>query len=507
MPEQDSASYHSLQSVRPPVMALKNNLLYDAVLTPNIQLEFRLNDHWSLQAGVGFNPFPIDDVVIPKWRHLSVDLAPRYWFCRTFSRDFVSFNLAYAHYNVAGGMYPVGWLYKPVQSNRFQGDALMAGVSYGWSRTISQHFSIELEGGVDGGWTRYDKFACAHCGKLLAQEHKWFVVPRLGVNLVVLLGGDEQAYEDRCDCHKLAQNNAGQQADEPSAVEQEQPITDNPAVSDTTQVDYPTIEIQSAPDTLSQPSEPDTPHLVSPRDADMLLSIAQKQDSLREVLRSIEDGTPTGATRIQVADLVEQQTELAHLDQMARLRELVLRPLDEFDYYDPEERVTREPNSIFMHFDVDESGIDRTFIHNDELLDSIMQVIDQALHDQSIRISLIRIVGMASFDGPINANERLSYNRARALKQYIQQRFAFDESIYRIYNGGECWQELRWYLEQESFPGKREVMRIIDTEPDFEKREAQIKKLRKGQTYAYMRTHFKRYLRNLGTITVYYEPR
>ena len=84
------------------VVAIKNNLLYDAAATPNLYLEVRLARRWTLEMGAGFNPFPLSDEKFPKWRHLSVTLAPRYWFCGAFNKRFISFNAAYAMYNVAG---------------------------------------------------------------------------------------------------------------------------------------------------------------------------------------------------------------------------------------------------------------------------------------------------------------------------------------------------------------------------------------------------------------------
>ena len=131
------------------VVALKNNLAYDAILTPNLEIEFRLAPKWSMELGAAFNPFPLDDTKFPKWRHVSAWIAPRYWFCNVFNRGFLSFNVAYAHYNVAGNAWPVSWMYKQVKESRYQGDAVMAGVSYGWHFAISPHFSVELEGGVD----------------------------------------------------------------------------------------------------------------------------------------------------------------------------------------------------------------------------------------------------------------------------------------------------------------------------------------------------------------------
>lgn len=535
-------------TVRHAIAALKNNVLYDAIATMNLHAEFRLDEHWTLEAGVGFNPFPLDDKKFPKWRHIYVDITPRYWFCQAFTRDFVSVNLGYAHYNVGGGVYPIGWMYKPVQTNRFQGDALMFGASYGWVFPITPFFSIELEGGVDAGVTWYDQFTCVHCGKQLAEKQKaWFGLPRLGVNLVVLLDDNKPDFEDRCDCNKL--HPYEEPADTVVVSDTIVALTDTivepadtvPAPIDT--IAEPTVEqviiatlkdTASLMDTIDMPAkdtvaaEPVVPiipiiaPLVVPQDTviepvepivepdyetEYIPETEIINEKLRQRIHEIEKelgANPSDAQWVIIDSLVNQQTEVAHTDQIRRLRSAVLRPLEEFEPYDPNQRIEKAPSSIFMHFDVDKSHVDRSFIHNDELMDSIMNVIDDALNDPTIEIKLIKIVGMASFDGKLATNEKLGASRAQALHDYIQHRFNFPEDMFRIYNGGECWRELRWYLSQEEFPNKEKVLDAIDNEPDVEKREWIIKRLDKGRIYKYMRTHFNRYLRNLGTITVYY---
>ena len=283
----DTTGVSSVRDIHHPIAALKNNLLYDAAATPNLQLEFRLAEHWSLQAGVGFNPFPLDDKVLPKWRHVSVELAPRYWLCQTFTRDFVSVNVAYTHFNVAGGMYPIGWMYRSVRDNRYQGDAVLFGASYGWQFAISPHFSIELEGGVDAGVAWYDRFKCKHCGEKLAHEKKWFALPKLGVNLVVLLDGNETEFEERCDCGKL---HTAQQTD--TVTEYEQPLDSIP---------MDTVPIDS---TAIQPSEKPTEH-VPPMDCP-----TPPASKLRKRIQALEElykVYPTESLRSAIEGLKAQE--------------------------------------------------------------------------------------------------------------------------------------------------------------------------------------------------------
>ena len=442
-------------------VALKNNLLYDAVATPNLQLEIRLAPHWSLELGAGFNPFPLDDTKFPKWRHVSAHIAPRYWFCNVFHRDFISINAAYVHYNVAGGTYPIGWLYKQVKDNRYQGDAVMAGISYGWHFAISPHFSVELEAGVDAGYSWYDQFECKHCGEKTASGGRWLVLPKAGINLVVPLGGDQQSLARRCDCEKLEES--------PEPVAEPEPV---PAAPDTAVAAAPVEE-----EPVDEPMEP-------------FIAAAPLAIPLPQQAAPVVAFVPPFVPKV---------------DQMHRLRSSLLRDAEAYEPYDPSMALSADPRNVFIFFDVNVTKMDRSFIANDKLMDSIIVILGEAMADSTIRIRHIQIVGFASFDGRRDYNERLAASRAATIKEYMQSLYALPDSLFDVCNGGESWAELRYQLEKVEFEGKNEVLTIIDTEPDADKREVMIKKLNGGATYRYMRDELKRILRNLGCITVYCE--
>ena len=430
------------------VVALKNNLLYDAAATPNLQLEIRLAPKWSLELGAGFNPFPLKDTSFPKWRHVSAWIAPRYWFCHVFNRGFLSFNVAYAHYNVAGNAYPISWMYKQVKDNRYQGDAVMAGLSYGWHFAISPHFSIELEGGVDAGYSWYDQFECKHCGNKRDHGGRWFVLPKVGVNLSIPLGGDELSLAKRCDCEKL-----------------EQPAEESmPQVADT---------VPAEPEEKIEPFVP-AKRLLAPR------MMPQR--------------------RIAFVSYFEPK-----VNQMHKLRNRLLRSEEEYEPYDSSMALSADPRNVFLYFEVNVTKMDRSFIQNDMLMDSIMHILGSVQADSTIRISHIRIVGYASFDGRQAYNERLAGSRAKTIKEYMQSVYALPDSVFEVSNGGESWAELRYGLSKVEFEGRDEVLQIIDSEPDADQREVQIKKLHGGETYRYMRDELKHILRNLGCITIYCE--
>lgn len=418
---------------------MKTNLLYDATLTPNLELEFRLTDQWSLELGAGFNPFPLDDTKFPKWRHVSAWIAPRYWFCHVFNRGFVSFNATYAHYNVAGGTWPVGMLYKQLQDRRYQGDAAMMGVSGGWHFAISPHFSIELEAGVEMGYSWFDAFQCKHCGiQTASHDGHWFVLPKAGVNMAFPLGGDKASLARRCDCEKLEQ-----------AAPQQAPV------------------------------------------------VKSRESILRGVIEPI-----------QVEPVVAFVPRFEpKADAMQRLRNRLLRSEDEYEPYDTSMALSADSRNVFLFFDVNVTKMDRSFLSNNMLMDSIMNIIGQAAADSTLRITHIRIVGFASFDGRQSTNERLAQGRAAGIKNYIQSEFALEDSVFAVCNGGESWAELAYHLQKVEFEGRDEVLQIIANEPDADAREAQIKKLHNGTTYRYMRDELKHILRNLGCITVFVSNR
>lgn len=446
----DSLSREKKEKVE--IVALKNNLAYDAILTPNLQLEFRLAPKWTIEIGAGFNPFPLKDTTFPKWRHVAVWVAPRYWMCKAFNKAFFSFNAAYVHYNVAGGKYPIGWMYKKVLDNRYQGDAVMGGLSFGWHFPISTHFSIELEAGADIGYTWYKEFECKHCGAKKTQGGSWFALPKLGVNLSFPLGGDKESLARRCDCELLDQKT------------EEQPDT----------------------------------------------AIAEEPVERLDVVKRLWPAVGPVAMLPYTPSINPRQ------DNMQRLRNRLLRSEDDYEPYTQEMALSADPRNVFLYFDVNVTKMDRSFIQNDLLMDSIMQILGTVMADPTIRVSHVRIVGFASFDGRQTYNARLAGSRAQTIKEYMQSIYPLPDSVFAVCNGGESWAELRYRLVQLTKDTGRvtpeqvemigEVIRIMDDEPDADVREKKIKALRKGATYRYLRDELRDIMRNLGCITIFIEP-
>ena len=165
--------------------SLKNNLLYDAALTPNRGVETRFSQKWTGALNVGFSPFETGTNSTRRWRHLLVMPEARYWFCEAYSHHFLSANIVYSHYNASRLDLPI----YGTKDYRYQGDLVGAGASYGYAVPIgkNKHWNIEFEIGADLCYAWYDKYNCEHCGGKIGPGHKWFVLPKAAVNLAWLI--------------------------------------------------------------------------------------------------------------------------------------------------------------------------------------------------------------------------------------------------------------------------------------------------------------------------------
>ncbi|MDE6468341.1 MAG: DUF3575 domain-containing protein, partial [Muribaculaceae bacterium] len=70
-------------------VALKSNVLYDAVLSPTIGVEAGLAPKWTLDVSGTINAWSVND---HRWKMWIVQPEARYWFCQRFSGHFLGFH-------------------------------------------------------------------------------------------------------------------------------------------------------------------------------------------------------------------------------------------------------------------------------------------------------------------------------------------------------------------------------------------------------------------------------
>lgn len=169
------------------VVGLKTNLLYDALLSPTLGLEFGLAPKWSLDVSGTINDWTVNN---KNWKQWMVQPEARYWFCQRFSGHFLGLHAIGGQYNFGnlnfGGKNFLGTNLKELENHRLQGWMAGAGLAYGYSWILGKHWNIEAEIGIGWIYTRYDEFNCDHCGQKIKEDqpHNYYGPTKAAVNLI-----------------------------------------------------------------------------------------------------------------------------------------------------------------------------------------------------------------------------------------------------------------------------------------------------------------------------------
>ncbi|NPD55360.1 DUF3575 domain-containing protein [Prevotella sp. PTAC] len=160
-------------------MALKTNLLYAVALLPSVELEWRLDNRWSmgLEGSVAWWKKREEHKC---YQLAVVGITVRRWFREGSLRKGL----------YAGAFGGVG-LYDLENGRKgYRGEGVLAGVSLGYLWPVGRRFAIEAEGG--GGWmmTRYKEYIPyeGHHLYVRTQNMNFYGPLRLKLSLVWLLG-------------------------------------------------------------------------------------------------------------------------------------------------------------------------------------------------------------------------------------------------------------------------------------------------------------------------------
>lgn len=116
-------------------LALKTNAIDWIALSPNLALEAAISSRISLQLNVSGNPFKFEvfNTKLTNWR---VEPEIRYWFNRPMARHFIALSATATGFSLRH------------KDHKFIGDAIAAGISYGYALVLSDHWNMEAELGV-----------------------------------------------------------------------------------------------------------------------------------------------------------------------------------------------------------------------------------------------------------------------------------------------------------------------------------------------------------------------
>lgn len=168
-------------------VAVKTNLLYDALLTANAGIEVGLAPKWTLDVSGNINAWDFSNG--KKWKHWLVQPEARYWFCQRFAGHFVGAHLIGGQFNVGHIDLPFKFLgtdFRELKDHRWQGWMAGAGVAYGYTYILDRHWSIEGEIGFGWIYSRYDLYRCAGCGMKLRENipHNYVGPTKAAINII-----------------------------------------------------------------------------------------------------------------------------------------------------------------------------------------------------------------------------------------------------------------------------------------------------------------------------------
>ena len=169
---------------QPDRFTLSNNVLYDAMLTPNIRLGISVGSKWSVGFTTGFACWPSGNFTKRKLRHLLLSPEVRMWTDSLKTGHYFGANFIYSPFNAG---YTNLLIYKGVKDERRQGDLVALGLFYGYSWRLGNRWTLEAQVGAAVGYAWYDRFDLdehGDCWLSLGDGKSAFVLPQLGLNFV-----------------------------------------------------------------------------------------------------------------------------------------------------------------------------------------------------------------------------------------------------------------------------------------------------------------------------------
>lgn len=177
-------------------LSIKTNLLYAATMTPNLAIEVGLSRKFTLEVAAGYNGWgnfwdfttsEPDVIAQRQFDHILGKAEGRWWFRERFDGHFLGVHALWADYKINGMEVPL--LFE--KDYRYNGNAVGAGLSWGYAWRWSDRFGMEFNLGAGVVSMRYDKYLCTTDCSGNAEVHKYrktyFGPTSAGVKLFFML--------------------------------------------------------------------------------------------------------------------------------------------------------------------------------------------------------------------------------------------------------------------------------------------------------------------------------
>lgn len=152
----------------------------------------------------------------------------------------------------------------------------------------------------------------------------------------------------------------------------------------------------------------------------------------------------------------------------------------------PEEVKARHlDGSAYLDFPVNQITINPDYRNNSVELRKIQQTVEAVKNDPYATITSLSIKGYASPEGTYKGNAYLAENRAKALLNYVKDRYDLSGVKLSVDFEPEDWEGLEAAVEKGNLPDKEELLAIIraDEPADWDAREWKLKALNGGTSY------------------------
>lgn len=125
----------------------------------------------------------------------------------------------------------------------------------------------------------------------------------------------------------------------------------------------------------------------------------------------------------------------------------------------------QEKISMFpVHFRVNKTYIDSTYMGNGKYLKSIADYIKKVTSTPNVSIAHITFSGAASPEGSYELNRRLAKERADAVRRFVCSLYSFPDSIITVNDNYIQWDSLKRMVERDNLVKQNETIDILDGE-------------------------------------------
>lgn len=183
----NSSETDGIKDAAPSRIAVKTNLLYDAILIPNLGIDYEFIPGWSIAANGMYARW--SKASSHRYWHINgADIELRKWWHSADGNHRPYLTGHHVGLYFQAGSYDIGTGSRGYVSS---GPTFNAGATYGYSLSVSNHFNIDFSLSVGYLWGKYKKYVPQDgCYVWMRTSNRRWVGPtRAEISLVYFIGG------------------------------------------------------------------------------------------------------------------------------------------------------------------------------------------------------------------------------------------------------------------------------------------------------------------------------